>query len=278
MIFCILGEGIDKIMKKRSLLFSILLLGMFSMPMQASAQELINKNTLSEKYVNNAQTNDVLINTNKVITDYMKQKLSMYKVIIVDEDINKIPGYTDKDKIVKGFINYNTNEIFIHNDYDSENLKKILLHEIGHSIDLWDSLDGYSYKSLGKYSNTSEFQEIFKKECSYLSKYSGEYYFETDIKEFFADSFAIYLTMPDIVKEKAPKLFEYMKKISNLKSVFGWQLNHNNKWYYIENNEIKTGWFKDKNNKWYYFNPATGEMMTNVCVEGYSIGSDGARI
>lgn len=248
------------------------------MPIGASAQELQQgKNVLPEEYVNTERTKDVLSDTKKVITDYMNQKLSMYNVFVVDKDIYSIPKYNDRSKRVQGLINYNDREIIVHNNYSTESSERILLHEIGHSIDTWDTLDGYTYKSIGKYSHTDEFKDIFKDECSSLTKYADEYYFKTDIQEFFAESFAIYMTKPDVVKYKAPRLFAYMEKINELKPVLGWKSGTNGRWYYMENNGYKTGWFKDKDN-WYYFNPDNGEMMTTVVIDGYSIAPNGVMV
>lgn len=265
-------------MKKNLLLISLLFLGVLSMPVGASAEEVNIETKLPKEYVNTDRTKDVLTDTNKIITDYMKQKLSMYDVFVVDKDIHEIPNYSNMSKRTVGLISYKNNEILIHNNYSNENSKIILLHEIGHSIDAWDTLDGYTYKSIGKYSGTNEFKDIFKEECSSLRKYADEYYFETKIEEFFAESFAIFMTKPDVVKYKAPKLYEYMSKIYDQKPVSGWQKNNYGKWYYIENNHFKTGWFQDKDSKWYYFNLATGEMMTTVVIDGYSIAPNGVMI
>lgn len=266
-------------MKKNLLLMSILFLGVLSSPIGASAEVVNNSNVLPTEYINADRTKDAVTNVDKVITDYMKQKLSMYKVSVVDEDIYKIPNYTKENRRVVGITNYNDSEILVHNNYSSEDEKRILLHELGHTIDTWDTLDGSYYKSVGKYSDTAEFKEIFKEECSSLTKYADEYYFETDVKEFFAESFAIYMNEPDVVKDKAPKLFNFMEKISKLKPVAsGWHKSKTDTWFYLENNKFKTGWFKDKDDKWYYFDPVTGQMMANACVDGYTLAPNGVMV
>lgn len=59
---------------------------------------------------------------------------------------------------------------------------------------------------------------------------------------------------------------------------------YSGKWYYMNDNGVmQTGWFKSPySGKWYYLNPISNEfigaMVTNTTIDGYKIGSDGARI
>lgn len=63
----------------------------------------------------------------------------------------------------------------------------------------------------------------------------------------------------------------------------GWQ-KVDGKWYYMnESGVMQTGWLKSSSSgKSYYLNPISngykGAMVTNKTIEGYTIGSDGARI
>lgn len=63
----------------------------------------------------------------------------------------------------------------------------------------------------------------------------------------------------------------------------GWQ-KIDGKWYYMNDNGImQTGWLKSPySGKWYYLNPTSngykGVMLINTTIDGYKIGSDGARI
>lgn len=55
----------------------------------------------------------------------------------------------------------------------------------------------------------------------------------------------------------------------------GW-LQTDGYWYYFDNNcAMQTGWQKI-NQKWYYFDPSTGQMATNILVDGYFLTADGS--
>ena len=55
----------------------------------------------------------------------------------------------------------------------------------------------------------------------------------------------------------------------------GW-LQTDGYWYYFDNNcAMQTGWQKI-NLKWYYFDPSTGQMATNILVDGYFLTADGS--
>lgn len=57
----------------------------------------------------------------------------------------------------------------------------------------------------------------------------------------------------------------------------GW-VNDRGTWYYLnDNGTMKTGWHKDSNGKWYYLNEY-GVMLSNVYVDSYRLGADGAMI
>ena len=67
--------------------------------------------------------------------------------------------------------------------------------------------------------------------------------------------------------------WQYMK---NGKPVTGW-LQDDEKWYWLDNNGLMfAGGFKQIGGKWYYFYP-DGSMAVNTTIDGYTIGSDGAR-
>lgn len=51
-----------------------------------------------------------------------------------------------------------------------------------------------------------------------------------------------------------------------------------NFWHYFDaDGSMKTGWFKSSDGKWYYFYPGGG-MASNVRIDGYKLGADGAMI
>lgn len=60
--------------------------------------------------------------------------------------------------------------------------------------------------------------------------------------------------------------------------VTGWKKLGAN-WYYLDSEgKMKTGWFKDVNGKWYYLYHSSGTMATNITLDGYKLGADGAWI
>ncbi|MFW2490478.1 cell wall-binding protein [Clostridium chromiireducens] len=56
----------------------------------------------------------------------------------------------------------------------------------------------------------------------------------------------------------------------------GWRV-IDEKWYYFgQDGYMKTGWLQDSDGKWYYLN-SDGSMAHDTTIDGYTIGSDGAR-
>ena len=67
--------------------------------------------------------------------------------------------------------------------------------------------------------------------------------------------------------------WQYMK---NGKPATGW-LQDDKKWYWLDSNGwMFTGGWKQIDGKWYYFY-SDGSMAVNTTIDGYAIGSDGAR-
>ncbi len=49
-------------------------------------------------------------------------------------------------------------------------------------------------------------------------------------------------------------------------------------WYYLNNDgSMATGWFSSDGSDYYYLDPATGKMLTNTTIDGYTLGADGKR-
>lgn len=81
-------------------------------------------------------------------------------------------------------------------------------HEYGHFIAyINDSID-----------MKSEFVEIYKEENSKMFDdfygEEGDQYYKSSSSEYFAESYKIFLNQPGLLKERAPKTFEFIKDIN----------------------------------------------------------------
>ena len=96
--------------------------------------------------------------------------------------------------------------------------------------------------------------------------------------------------------EAATVLRRFAEIVIDPQTAQGWGQNHNGSWQYIKNGKPAAGWLQDGEKwywldntgwmfasgwkeiggKWYYFN-ANGVMAVNATIDGYTIGSDGAR-
>ena len=75
--------------------------------------------------------------------------------------------------------------------------------------------------------------------------------------------------------EVATVLRRFVKIVIDPQTANGWQQNDSGQWNYYRNGESVKGWLSD-DQKWYYFY-TDGTMAVNTTIDGYTIGSDGAR-
>ena len=75
--------------------------------------------------------------------------------------------------------------------------------------------------------------------------------------------------------EVATVLRRFVEIVIDSQAANGWQQNDSGQWNYYRNGESVKGWLSD-DQKWYYFY-TDGTMAANTTIDGYTIGSDGAR-
>ena len=96
--------------------------------------------------------------------------------------------------------------------------------------------------------------------------------------------------------EVATVLRRFVEIVIDPQTAQGWMQNHSGSWQYLKNGKPVTGWLQDDkkwywldsngwmftggwkqiDGKWYYFY-SDGSMAVNTTIDGYAIGSDGAR-
>ena len=96
--------------------------------------------------------------------------------------------------------------------------------------------------------------------------------------------------------EVATVLRRFVEIVIDPQTAQGWMQNHSGSWQYLKNGKPATGWLQDDkkwywldsngwmftggwkqiDGKWYYFY-SDGSMAVNTTIDGYAIGSDGAR-
>ena len=75
--------------------------------------------------------------------------------------------------------------------------------------------------------------------------------------------------------EVATILRRFVEIVIDPQTANGWQQNDSGQWSYYRNGKPVKGWLSD-DQKWYYFY-TDGTMAVNTTIDGYTIGSDGAR-
>ena len=75
--------------------------------------------------------------------------------------------------------------------------------------------------------------------------------------------------------EVATVLRRFVEIVIDPQAANGWQQNDSGQWSYYRNGKPVKGWLSD-DQKWYYFY-TDGTMAVNTTIDGYTIGSDGAR-
>lgn len=99
--------------------------------------------------------------------------------------------------ILLGRIYYNRHQIYVDSKLEGDVKEYVILHELGHALD-------------GGLSISENFIEIFNKEKAKLKKQTNEYEFVSKSWEFFAESYAMYVTKPYVLKEYGPLTYEFM--------------------------------------------------------------------
>lgn len=87
---------------------------------------------------------------------------------------------------------------------ESAYLDSTLLHEVGHAID-------YVLGDVKFISEDNEFLNIYEEEKEIF--FSNNEYIKNSSKEYFAESYVLFCNKPYDLKAKAPKTYEYFKKI-----------------------------------------------------------------
>lgn len=244
----------------------------------------INSNTnisnISTKDVKNKNESTSFINSINKLNNFSKQKLKQYNIILTDKRINSYDKYSNKENCVRGLIDYNNNNIVVHNyRYDTEKSLFILYHELGHTLDSYNYTDKFSIIHFERHSNTKEFIDLFNEEGIYLDNFTDEKYFYSKKKESFAETFAIFMTYPNELKKYAPKLYNYMYTIYNKQTKGGWiKDKYNNMSYILKDGNLAKGWFIDnETNEKYYFDN-NGIMVKATIIDGILISPSGQAL
>ena len=104
---------------------------------------------------------------------------------------------------VSGAFISNHNVLYVMGEYKDG----VITHELGHALD--------SYESGFKESSTKEFKNIYKEEKDklYPIDKNSSNYFKSNTQEYFAQAVVMYIYQKDILKEVAPKTYEYVDKV-----------------------------------------------------------------
>lgn len=139
-----------------------------------------------------------------------------YQILSNGDDINGNGGITYLTAIKDANGNYIWNgesEIYINGSFNDSEVKKSVIHEAGHWIDAYvgeiKNLPGLSSNCISDVSSyTSSFRKIYEEEkdnsgwCSYFTLSAYEYY---------AESYHLYHTNPELLKSNQPQTYEYIK-------------------------------------------------------------------
>lgn len=202
---------------------ALIFLGAFSVNAHASAvnihgnaeiKQLTNVST-AVNYKADKESREVADIT-KVFSALFKEKLSQYKVEIIDNSIKDIPEYSYCDKYVMGITDYSGKKVFIHENNHDWMTRHILYHEAGHVLDSLDKYSAIDYVGgdvYEFYSSSNDFSDIFKDEKNQMKDFSYEEYYTTDQSEYFAESFALYIDDGARLKRRAPRTYEFIDKV-----------------------------------------------------------------
>ena len=134
----------------------------------------------------------------KSVIDYYVKEQYKTKMVPSAELEDKWAGICDYNKkIIKLAIrDINSDYINTNKGYDDT-----LLHELGHMID---------YKNHQYASNTTQFIDIYRREKTQLYRNSIYEYVTKDPKEYFAQSFSVYILDPYRLRREAPRTYDFI--------------------------------------------------------------------
>lgn len=172
-------------------------------------------------------TNKIYTEFYQKLTNYEKQRLSMFDIFIINKDLEEVPK--NKNDILLGYTTYYNRTMYVSNNNENkDDVIRVLFHEFGHSID-YDFIKSTSVAVYNNkieyfdsshwvpkcYSESPEFIKIFEEEKNNIKLYSNEEYFLKDSSEYFAECTAIYHLQNDKLKRLAPKTYAFLYKIIN---------------------------------------------------------------
>ena len=134
---------------------------------------------------------DMLYGWEIVITDKDIATLMIEKGYKTEYPANSVNRYS-------GICVYKEKTIYINSE--KSNIKQAMAHEIGHALEI----------NLDKPSITEKFDEIYKKERHRLFYQSNEKYYTTTNREYWAESYKLYITEQEKLKSLAPETYEYL--------------------------------------------------------------------
>lgn len=151
------------------------------------------------------------------ISENIKEAIKDTKIYITENEIEEMKEYkkyfaTDDQQYRLGSVGISDNKNKVIYIEDVEGKKSILLHEIAHA---------YDNNWKGRLSNMADFKIIHSQEAkkvfnkSTYPGYSDELisYYKDQRHEYFAESYAIYKTYPDFLKQVAPMTYKYMQNL-----------------------------------------------------------------
>lgn len=174
--------------------------------------------TFSDSYIDKERTLKMNTIISDVLSDEAKKDLDGYNIYIVNQRLSTFLSLNpNKSKLendmIEGMTHKQDKEIIIHTGFLSI---PIAFHEIAHAIDFKDKSDQRS----GTYSDSDEYKQIAAEETNQIAPYAMDCNFKTNILEQFADCFSLFVMKPDILKQVAPKTFEYFTKLNLVKEDF----------------------------------------------------------
>jgi hypothetical protein len=195
-------------MKNKKIIISIIV-----MLMLFFQTTTIQAASFSDSYIDQTYTTKMNSIASDMLSDSSKEIMKGYNLYIINVPVRTIVPDTPTELSV-GNVNFDKKEVIVNNYWNSISTA---FHEMGHVLD-YDPSTGYT----GKYSLTTEYQNIASEETSKILPYSYENpeFFKTKITEQFAESFSLYVMIPNILKEIAPKTYDYFSKLNLIKEDF----------------------------------------------------------
>lgn len=150
----------------------------------------------------------------------LQRKLSKYEITETDKKIDEPYIHNTANDIIFGYTDYVNHKVVIYNTGKGIKDNHTMDHEAGHVFDTWDNENWSNSKEEVPflYSHSDEFESIFEKERHSIDSYSLEKYSNTNIEEYFAETFAWYLEKPKQLKKSSPLTYAFMDKVYNWKN------------------------------------------------------------